>query len=236
MRILPLKGWTLEKAENIHRKPRLKRDEMRDKIETFRHWDWHEVDQLLMDGGVLLVLGKLTKDAKAISWYLNMKLGDMGIMRNLVPRLTLKFMDLDYVTIEKDIKDALIWHRDGEAKVSIIKKPANYWKPPASKLGEWTVRPGIEHELIDVLSACAMDTNPGTAKCRIAVLSSTRVAKKITKQPYARKLFGVCSSQNWRKSRLYLKHVLGSSDCKGRSSYWKTNSTRAKKLTNSWHN
>ena len=66
----------------------------------------------------------LQGDEECFGEALQRSLGDMGTMRNLIPKVTLEFLDLDSVTTKGDIEEALkrdLGQQGGDAKVSVTK-------------------------------------------------------------------------------------------------------------------
>lgn len=55
------------------------------------------------DGNVLLELGKLTKDAQAFAEEVGDKIGDAGMVKSLILRVTLELIDLDCLTAKEDV-------------------------------------------------------------------------------------------------------------------------------------
>ncbi|XP_033218178.1 uncharacterized protein LOC117173646 [Belonocnema kinseyi] len=76
------------------------------------------------NGDVLIELKMETKNAAAFGEALEKHLGEMGTMKNLVPKVTLKLRDLDCVTTKEDVEIALkrdLGDKLGDAKVSVTR-------------------------------------------------------------------------------------------------------------------
>ena len=75
-------------------------------------------------GDVLLEMSNNSKCTKAFSDALKDALGEMGSVKNLVPKTTLELLDLDSYTTKEEVEEALkreLGENTGELKVAILK-------------------------------------------------------------------------------------------------------------------
>ena len=76
------------------------------------------------NGEILLELRRESKDIQTFTDAVKATLGDTGVVRNLVTRVTLELLDLDSLTTKEDVEGALrieLQEKDGNMKVSVSK-------------------------------------------------------------------------------------------------------------------
>ena len=77
-----------------------------------------------MKGEILLELGPESKDLQFFTSAVKATIGETGVVRNLVPRITLELLDLDSTTTKEELEMALqltLEENNGDMKVSVSK-------------------------------------------------------------------------------------------------------------------